>query len=193
MKRVFFGLVPPADLQAELRELAESAITNDPRGEAFRLVAAEEVHVTLLFLGAIPDAEVSVLERAFLARTPGLDAPRLRIHGTGAFPNARRARVLWLGIHEERGSLQGLHDVLVEVAGETSWQPDPRERALPFHAHLTVARARAGRRAALPASFASLAPDRAWNPDSIVLLESRLERHTERYQVLARADLTGFA
>ena len=135
------------------------------------------------------------LERAFSERTRALRAPELSIRGTGAFPDSRNARILWLGIHDERGALEPMHRGLVEAALTTSWRPDARERERPFHAHLTVARARGGHGAPPPRSFTGLAVERPWRPDAIVLLESRLERASERYQKHVRvalcADLPG--
>jgi 2'-5' RNA ligase len=190
-KRLFFALVPPPELQAELRAQVESALDADPRGADFRLVATEEVHVTLLFLGAFASMETQALQSAFVARTSGLAAPHLWIRGTGAFPDFRNARILWLGIRDDAGALADLHRELVEAARATSWRPDPRERERPFHAHLTVARSRSGRGAVPPRSFTGLILERPWLPDAIVLLESHLDRASERYQVLARVVLGG--
>ena len=57
----------------------------------------------------------------------------LTLGGGGAFPNARRASVLWLGVRE--GS-----DALSELAGMIPREPDH----VPYRAHLTLARVARG-------------------------------------------------
>lgn len=190
--RLFFALVPPADLRAELAELTDAVLAGDARGQDFRAVPAEDIHLTVLFVGRLFEPAPEELGRAFAQRALGLAAPTVRVHGTGAFPDERRARVLWFGVEEELGSLSALRDAVVDAARSAGWREDSREAGQPFRGHVTVARARArrGERApAMPRSFLDVKLDRPWTPDALVLLESRLERVRDRYRRVASAAL----
>lgn len=92
--RMFVALVPPEeaveDLDAFLAVRRESA--------PFRWARPEQFHVTLAFLADVPDRKLDdLVER--LTRAAGRRTPfPARFAGGGAFPNAGRARVLWVGL-----------------------------------------------------------------------------------------------
>lgn len=97
----------------------------------------ETLHLTLRFLG---DVEVERLERvsaAVRAAAAGTPAFMLATSGVGAFPNARRPRVVWVGVEAgpELFELQSALERELELAGF------PRERR-PFRPHLTMGRIR---------------------------------------------------
>src|SRR5438093_1139418 len=62
-------------------------------------------------------------------------ASRPRIVGVGAFPSARRARVVWAGLDDRSGRMAGLA-FAIDAALAAEFRPESR----PFRAHLTVAR-----------------------------------------------------
>ena len=86
--RVFFALVPPPELAQSLGTLARD-VARRARG---RPVPAENVHLTLAFVGAWPHARLPELRDAG-AQLRG--APiELRLDTLGGF---RRAGVAWIG------------------------------------------------------------------------------------------------
>jgi 2'-5' RNA ligase len=94
--RLFVAIVPPAPAVAELdRQLAAR---RPAAGPGLRWTTPDAWHLTLAFLGEVPEPvlpELSTrLERA-AGRHP---AQLLAIRGAGAFPGPARARVLWAGI-----------------------------------------------------------------------------------------------
>lgn len=94
-----------------------------------RLVPAGSWHVTLRFLGeADPAAVVAAVEPVLRDTT----AIPVVVQGVGAFPNARHARVAWLGMME--GGLAPLAEKLRAAL------PVRREEPHPFRAHATLAR-----------------------------------------------------
>lgn len=93
------------------------------------------VHLTLKFLGEQPpqvaDALAQSMERITLRHRPF----SMQLRGIGAFPNFRRARVVWLGIEKEPRLELLHHDI--EVACEAlGFELDGRA----FRPHLTLAR-----------------------------------------------------
>lgn len=94
--RLFVAIVPPAPAVAGLAP--QLAALRSPAGPRLRWTSADAWHLTLAFLGEIPDPvlpELSIrLERA-ARRHP---AQLLAVRGAGAFPGPSRAQVLWAGI-----------------------------------------------------------------------------------------------
>ena len=94
MMRLFAALVPPPEALEHLDEFLD--VRRDA-GE-LRWVQADQVHVTLAFLGQVRDTKVDDLVerlgRAAARRTPFETA----VSGGGAFPNVARAKVLWAGL-----------------------------------------------------------------------------------------------
>ncbi len=99
-----------------------------------RWVAQENLHFTLKFLGSVEDKIVAPIMQALEEALRPVQGFLLGGKGIGAFPNIRRARVLWIGLQG-----QGLHRIAEEV--ETALEPlgFPRERR-DFAPHLTLGR-----------------------------------------------------
>jgi 2'-5' RNA ligase len=119
-------------LQARLRA--------GPGGEAGRWVRSEGAHLTVKFLGDVPEERVAAIGQCLDAVCARYSAFALQVAGLGCFPNTRRPRVVWAGVHEETGALAALQREL-ESALETLGFP--REQR-PYAPHLTLARVREG-------------------------------------------------
>jgi len=93
-------------------------------------------HLTLKFLGETDEARIPAIKAALAA--VDFTAFPLRAGGAGAFPDARRPKVLWLGLAEggeQAASLaQSIEDALAAIN-------IPREKK-PFRPHLTLGRVR---------------------------------------------------
>jgi 2'-5' RNA ligase len=171
------------ELPEPAREAA-AALARDlaRRSEGVRWARPESYHVTLHFLGDVAPEAIPALARsvgrAVAAVAPfalGLGAPHL-------FPDARRPRVVALGLEPE--------DVLRELAEAASRGVAaaglPVE-ARPFRAHLTLGRIRErGARVGLPAS-APRAP--AWDVREVILFRSELRPEGARHTPLERLAL----
>lgn len=146
--------------------------------EAFRLTAPGRVHLTLKFLGEVRPEDLprvtSALERITRYGKP-FDAVT---SGFGAFPSARRARILWAGIGEGHAEFR-----VLSHAAESLLEPEGFAREdRPFVPHLTLGRARR------PVSFD---PGEADHPKlgfavrRVDLVESRQGESGLTYPVLA--------
>lgn len=92
--------------------------------------------MTLHFIG---DAEQALAVRvgdALLRTSPSRRVP-LRWSQLGAFPNARRPRVLWLGPQRADGLTESLHELMASVH-DVLGPP----KAAPWRPHVTLARVR---------------------------------------------------
>jgi len=109
-------------------------------------------HLTLKFLGPVAADRIDPL----LERLPGCTARHqpfaIQLTGFGAFPSARRPRVLWIGLEPDDGaaSLGALAREIDEVTASLGHPAEER----PFSPHLTVARLNTGRNP--PRTFPSL-------------------------------------
>jgi len=183
--RLFVAIEAPQDW----REAARSATEAVGRMSGVRLRAVNPalMHLTLRFLGEVPEARVAPLSAALSEHVPPVDVA-LELAAAGAFGPPARTQVVWLGIG---GDLDALHALAarVETAVRAAGLP-PEDR--PLRAHLTLARlgrqlGPAERRAVAEAVHAleppPLLPFRA---REAVLVRSHLGGPQPRYEVLAR-------
>ncbi|NUQ31517.1 MAG: RNA 2',3'-cyclic phosphodiesterase, partial [Dermatophilaceae bacterium] len=88
--RLFVAVVPPDEV---LDDLEEHVAPRREAGPEIRWTDRHQWHVTLAFLGSVPEARLDDLTDA-LARSAGRRDPLvLRLAGAGAFPNPYAARV----------------------------------------------------------------------------------------------------
>jgi 2'-5' RNA ligase len=140
MIRTFVAVELDASLRQALAQAQSSlrnrlAQTAGP-GPRIQWVTPASIHLTLKFLGDIPEARVPEIH-AVLVRVAGHHARfAIEAEGLGAFPDPRVPRVLWVGLADGAGLLQRLaRDVEAALAG-IGFAPEPK----PFHPHLTLAR-----------------------------------------------------
>jgi RNA 2',3'-cyclic 3'-phosphodiesterase len=188
-RRLFVALEPPdavrrrlAALAAELRRAAGRA------ADGVRWVAPENVHLTLQFLGAVPAERVAAVEAAVAAAAAGARPLTLEVKGAGGFPNARRPRVIWLGLGGDEAPLVALVADLGRRLAPLGFPPEAR----PFSPHLTMGRSREPRGAAgLGGALAAtaVATGVPWRATEVVIVESHLSPKGPRYEAIARAAL----
>lgn len=189
-RRLFVALVPPDAVRRRIAAQAAALKAAAGRAaDAVRWVPAANLHLTLQFLGAVPGERVAAVEAAVREAAAGAAAPiALDVGGPGGFPNARRPRVLWLGLSGDVGPLGAAVADLGRRLGALGFPPEAR----PFSPHLTVGRARDPRGApGLGGALAGLAGGATvpWRVTDLVLFESHLSPAGPRYEALLRAPL----
>jgi len=68
-------------------------------------VAPDNLHLTLKFLGAVPEARIDSVAGALTDASREAGSFEARIRGLGAFPSAGRPRVVWAGVTDEPGKI----------------------------------------------------------------------------------------
>jgi len=187
--RLFLACVPTAHVRDDVAERARAVLGSSLE----RVYAAEDLHLTLVFLGHV-DAERAQLVEAGMARAFGDAAPiSLRVGGTGSFATAGREHALWAGFELGVEANARLLDLVArgrQLAAESGIALAARDAAQPFVPHLTLARPRPSEVA--PRDFARLAFDLDWRADEVVLCASvGAGRPGGRYPVRARVRLCG--
>lgn len=186
MLRTFFAIEVGEAARRAAAALVD-ALRADPGCDAVRWGRPEGFHVTLRFLGPTPEERVPALAAAVREATAGIEPFTLALGALGAFPDARRPRVVFVGVEpaEPVAALAAAVERGVVAAG---FAPEAR----PFHAHLTLGRVREQRRRVrLPAGArAEAAP---FPVDSLVLFRSDLGEGGSTYTPLERIALGGVA
>src|SRR5512133_1298710 len=97
--RLFVALDPTEAVRRRVSAaVAALRRTAGRAADEVRWTAAEGLHLTLQFLGAVPEERIAELDAAVRAAAASSPPLQLELRGAGGFPNARRPRVVWLGI-----------------------------------------------------------------------------------------------
>ena len=190
-RRLFVALEPTEPVRRRIAAVTERIrrSAGAAAGEV-RWVPDENVHLTVQFLGAVPEERVEAVGAAIAAAAAAAGPLLLEVKGAGGFPNSRRPRVVWLGLSGDVEALAVLAVDLGKRLAPLGFAPEAR----PFAAHLTLGRARDSRGApGLGGALAAAAQDDgvAWRASELVLFESHLSPRGPRYESVCRAPLGG--
>ena len=75
-------------------------IQNQLKIPGVRLVAPENIHITLLFLGELSEREVENVKE--LLNKISFDCFEVYVKGVGAFPDKKYIKIMWVGIKSEK-------------------------------------------------------------------------------------------
>ncbi len=133
--RAFLAIEPNDEVRASLAALLDR----------FRRVPAkvswvppENLHLTLRFLGDIDRGCLERLAGGLAGPLSEVDAFRVCACGVGAFPNARRPGVIWVGIMGPPAPLFEAQSIVEEAARAAGLEAEKRD----FMAHITLGRVR---------------------------------------------------
>ena len=134
--RLFFAVFPPPNVQQIAYRAADPLRVGH---DAVAWVKRENLHFTMRFLGEVEDAAA---ERAAGAmREAAAARPRfgVALGGFGAFPTAKRARVIWIGMIQGAEPMRMLAGSLDAALTRQGFEPSDQT----FEPHLTMGRVRA--------------------------------------------------
>jgi 2'-5' RNA ligase len=107
-----------------------------------RWVKAENIHLTMVFLGNVKTEEIEGIEKEVRNVCPVYGSFDIALKGMGCFPNRRRPRVLWLGLDGEIERMSHFRDGLQRALKAFGIKEEKR----PFRPHLTLGRFRSTRK-----------------------------------------------
>jgi 2'-5' RNA ligase len=163
-----------ARLQDELRQATRLPV---------RWMEPSAMHLTLKFLGDANDEQQEALGPVLADAMASRCAPEIELAGAGAFPGARRVRVVWAG-------LAGGGAELTELAGALDGASVPlgfARESRPFRPHVTLGRVRTPQPALDLSAALQARRDVAlasWTPAAVTLVESLLGPSGARYRPL---------
>jgi 2'-5' RNA ligase len=136
--RCFIGIEIEDAVRQELTEV-QTAIkrTVNCQDSDLKWVKPDLIHVTLKFLGDVPDNEAVAVCQATEEAAKRHAPFDLSVEKVGHF-GGRSARTLWAGTGEGSTPLAALHQDLEQALEQIGWPPETRR----FSSHLTLCRVR---------------------------------------------------
>ena len=134
MLRSFIAVEIPAEIQNAIADALASLKKTLPK-PLIRWVAPQNVHLTLKFLGDVSPANLERLAETLKAEAASHEMFSISVGGLGAFPNPRRARVIWIGL-DAPPALAALQRGVDAAAAQLGYPKEER----PFSPHLTIGR-----------------------------------------------------
>ncbi len=131
--RAFIAIDFPDSIHMKLDEVIQMLRVKN--AGTVRWVPAQNIHLTLKFLGDISPANLEMLCKILAAEASHHDPFSVQVGGIGAFPSVRRPRVVWVGVQSDAALDALQHGVESEIR-RLGYAPEER----PFSPHLTLGR-----------------------------------------------------
>ncbi len=135
--RAFIACELSSPLQDAI-EAATASLRDAVGSRLVRWVQPRNIHLTLKFLGDVSPESMDLVRRAVEKVAGGGQAFDMVVEDIGAFPNARRPRVLWVGV-QAAPELASLQRQLDSVTAELGFKSEGRG----YVPHLTIGYTRA--------------------------------------------------
>jgi len=136
--RCFIALEIPIETQAALGDIVGQLKMS---GADVKWVDPVNIHLTLKFLGEIPESDalraglaINMLKGKFNAIESGLG-------GLGAFPSLDRPKVIWVGLSQGTKEIKEIYREVERLTADISEEEKGRE----FSPHLTLGRVRSNK------------------------------------------------
>jgi 2'-5' RNA ligase len=158
-------------------------------GAPVKWVDAQNIHVTLLFLGEVDDRQINDVCKVVAEACKKQPAFDLSIEKVGCFPNMRRPHVLWMGVGEGTKELVELHDALeIPLLELGCYRREERK----YSPHITLGRTKS--ETPNEDLIALLVKQASWSGGKmtareVLVMSSELTSKGPEYAVLSRAKL----
>jgi 2'-5' RNA ligase len=187
--RLFLALALPDEVRAGL-SVAQEELRRLLPPRAASWTRAENLHLTLRFLGDVARERVEALTVGLTGAIAGFGALALTAERLGAFPDARYPRVIWAGVCDATNRLAELQRCVTSATNDFTRQP----AAARFVGHVTLARIRHIQRpqAETIGAFLHQAANRhfgSWTATHLDVMRSELFPDGSRYTQLATIQL----
>jgi 2'-5' RNA ligase len=100
-------------------------------------VSPANLHITLKFLGEIPEDDLQGIREILLSIVPHHESFAFKLKGVGIFPDKRRPRIVWIDLLESEKLIK-----LQEKVDNTLVTIGFKREDRPFSPHLTIGRIR---------------------------------------------------
>ncbi len=134
--RAFIAIELPSQLQDAL-EKQTARLRQSLGDDLVRWISMQNMHLTLKFMGNIAASHLEFIKQLITQTADSHSQFDLQISGIGSFPNSKRARILWAGIHAP-AELASLQKSLEAGTARLGYKNEER----PFSPHLTLGRVR---------------------------------------------------
>ena len=129
--RIFIAIKVPDSIKEEISKLQKNLDIQN-----IRWVASQNIHLTLKFLGEIPEKQIEAIIEAIKSSTQKSKPFNISFKEVGGFPNLKRPRILWVGIKEGKDKLIELIQNLSKEFSSIGFEAESH-KSVP---HLTIGR-----------------------------------------------------
>jgi 2'-5' RNA ligase len=174
--RLFVAIELPPEAQQALYSLKYSL---GKRLKRARWIEAENLHLTLQFLGYCPQEQVPDITYQIRKAVEDFEAFEFRLDTLGAFPSAKRPRVFWIAVSEGKEAIRQLQKRVEESLETLGFEAEKRD----FHPHITMVRFKTPEdlREAISEVDAAAIYDKNIKAEGIVLFLSQLTPRGANY------------
>lgn len=182
--RLFVACEIPEDAKAGITEITRQL--REHSGNDVRWIKADGVHVTLKFLGEVPEKKLPQIKLAIQEAVVGHSPFELEFSNIGVFGGREGLRIMWVGIAGDVLRLEALVRAMNAALAVVGFEPERR----PFRPHLTLGRVRdevaTRRRAEIEVAVGKTkVPQVTWRTNQVSLMRSRITPQGAMYDVLA--------
>ena len=157
-----------------------------PLGLEAKWTEYENLHITLKFLGQIPEENITEAEEIMVRVSSLVKSFTLNLSKAGAFPSLGRPRVLWVGVEPGEFPVK----IIQYLEKEFVRLNIPRETRSP-HPHITLARIKSPKNIhKLKSAVESVeVKDVKWRIEEVILFKSILTPRGSIYEEIYKASL----
>lgn len=188
MIRVFFAISIPEELREKLVLVQETLKT---KCHSIKWVKRENVHLTLKFIGEIPEDKLAGLS-IILKNVADRHSSFLAVaEGIGSFPTIKNPKVIWAGIKEGHEQIANISRDIEEKAKKIGFAAEEK----PFTSHITIGRVnQKDRREKSQELTEGLSALSGWKGgpmkvNSLLLMSSILKREGSEYTIVSECKL----
>jgi len=131
--RAFIAVEIPLEIQRNIHR--ETAVFRKGIDSLVRWVPAENMHLTVKFLGDVSPSNVEFLIQMLRNEAENVHCFSIHLAGLGAYPSLKRPRVLYIGMQAPAG-LDALQRGIEASSRRLGYESEER----PFSPHLTLGR-----------------------------------------------------
>ncbi len=180
--RLFVALELNEAIKASVRRLQDKLARNC---EGVKWVPPEQVHLTVKFLGEVPDQDVPKIAEAVTVAGARSNEFVMNAEGCGCFPPSGSVRIVWVGAKDDGGQMLRCVSAVEDEMEKLGFAREQR----PFAAHLTIGRVKEDRsRGQIRTAVSAAKFDRlSQEMKSMTLMSSVLSPKGPTYAPVSRA------
>jgi RNA 2',3'-cyclic 3'-phosphodiesterase len=185
--RSFLAIEVSDPVLKRIEKIQEDFKSSDPD---VRWVNPDKIHLTLKFFGDIEESQIDSILNSIETPVHSTQPFQIKVRGTGAFPNPKNPRVVWVGLTEGKETLSHLQKELESSLEKIGFQPEDRS----FNPHLTLGRVKSSRgKGALAAKIEKYREEEfgEFQVERVILFKSELTPSGPVYTALKEAKLGG--
>lgn len=182
--RSFIAIPLDPALKAPLSRFIRGA----PRGEGVSWSRDHQLHITLKFLGDVPDQDIAAVCHAAREASSTVKPFDIHLGPLGCFPAPANPRVLWVGVDDPDQACRRWVQAIDPLLADFDIKPETRA----YVPHVTLARSRSTAGAAILRRVLAAPPTLAsplMTVREVVVFESTLDPGGARHSVLATIPL----